>query len=57
MLAIFFQKQANSFARKTANRAQDRQQRHTPIFGGFFLAENSRNSCGRGRKEEEVEED
>jgi hypothetical protein len=40
MLAIFFvpfQKQPNSFACKTANRAQDRQQRYTPIFAGFFL--------------------
>jgi hypothetical protein len=57
MLAIFFfpfQNQGNSFERETANPAQDQQQRHTPIFGGFFWAENSRNSCG---KEEEVEED
>jgi hypothetical protein len=31
-----FQKQANSFARKTTNPAQHRQQRHTPICGIFF---------------------
>jgi hypothetical protein len=56
MLAIFFFPFQKQFARKTANPAQDRQQRHTPIFGGFFSAENSRNRCGRRRKEE-VEED
>jgi hypothetical protein len=45
-----FQKQANSFARKTTNPAQHRQQRHTPIFGGIFFGGKFAKSL-RKRKE------